>query len=628
MSIRSINVLLTVFFLSACSFSLTEDIKPPQNYASPTSLPEIGDLYPDISPSIVNGEEIYRENCSPCHGEDGLGNGVIASQLPVAVPAIGLADISRQISPADWYVKISRGNMERGMPPFYNHAESERWDVLAYVFSLSSSKEEHQLGKNLYELECLECHGLDGDKVVSTDFSNQEYMAFLSNLDLYRGIAEGKSEMHSFEGEITKDDIWALTTYIRSLSLSLVKPDVTSTVTTEPTTTYTPDISPTEETSLSETTEGTVEIEEATLTILPPTGVVEGNVINQSGSKLIGKLQASLIYFDITNQQVYDTQLSEVTVDGQFLFTDIPLDANTAYWVTVEYEDVDYYSDYIIFDGTSFEYELTVSVYDSSKDWSNLSFELVHIALEFSNDLLQVSELFVFRNSNLFTVLVETDGMMLPFIRLPDGVNELTGLSPDSSSLPFLKAKGGVAFPPEIDGQYGVVASFSLPYDRKIDYLQEFPIEIKSISLFAPDGVRIKTDQLEEKGTQDFNGSLFQIYEFSNFSKGYLALSISGKPTNNRLLNLPQSSGIVIGVGVLGVILVAVGIYLFIRDRSSLKTNKRGSTGSEEPIRDNSTEEILDAIITLDEKLKNDEISLETHSKRRKKLFETLKNKN
>src|SRR5512136_1269535 len=111
----AIFALLSIL-LVACSFA--GDITPPPGYASPTPLPPIGQLYPANPPSVASGAAIYAKECQNCHGENGLGNGPLASQMPVAVPAIGLREISSQSAPADWYEYISRGKEEAGMPSY------------------------------------------------------------------------------------------------------------------------------------------------------------------------------------------------------------------------------------------------------------------------------------------------------------------------------------------------------------------------------------------------------------------------------------------------------------------------------------------------------------------------------
>lgn len=94
--------------LSACNFTLAEDITPPPGYVPPTAMPTLGPLYPAQAPNTANGKLIYAEKCAPCHGETGMGDGKQGIQLGVTVPAFGLPDIARPASPAQWYETVTR----------------------------------------------------------------------------------------------------------------------------------------------------------------------------------------------------------------------------------------------------------------------------------------------------------------------------------------------------------------------------------------------------------------------------------------------------------------------------------------------------------------------------------------
>ena len=131
MKLRTIFFILLPLLLSACSFSLAEDITPPPNYVAPTPMPTLGPLFPTDAPSLENGAAIYAEKCAACHGPQGLGDGEQGKQLPVTVAALGLPQVARSAAPADWFTVVTRGNIERYMPPFASLTNQERWDVAA-----------------------------------------------------------------------------------------------------------------------------------------------------------------------------------------------------------------------------------------------------------------------------------------------------------------------------------------------------------------------------------------------------------------------------------------------------------------------------------------------------------------
>ena len=94
------GLVLMALLLSACSFSLAEDITPPPGaevpFEEPTHPPLRGPLYPLVRPDPGAASATYAEKCAPCHGETGLGDGSMAGQLPVPAPALGTHPISRK----------------------------------------------------------------------------------------------------------------------------------------------------------------------------------------------------------------------------------------------------------------------------------------------------------------------------------------------------------------------------------------------------------------------------------------------------------------------------------------------------------------------------------------------------
>jgi mono/diheme cytochrome c family protein len=621
MKFRIVFISLITLSVTACNFSLAGDITPPPGYVSPTPPSDLGVLYPEEAPSSVRGAKFFLESCAPCHGETGLGNGPIAASLPVAVPAFGLRAISSQVAPVDWYKTITLGNTDRGMPTFAGHTSQDRWDVIAYIYALNTTPEELQRGTEVYANNCTECHGSNGNANPAIDFTNQEYMSQITDKSLYRGIAEGKGEMKSFASELSETDIWAVTAYLRSLSFDLTPSEPALTETTEP--------SLTPESTTMVTIEGTPEAEPATVETSGPLAVtLNGSVTNASGTGLQSGLSATAVLYNTTDGQTLGSLTTDVGIDGSFTFHDLYADSQIAYWVSVDYQGVSYFSDVAVFDGSTQDLNMPIIIYDATTDWITLNFDLVHIGLAFSEDSVQVSELYVINNPSLLTVVIPTDGSSLPFIELPKGVTELTGLSPDSRGAAFLPATDGIALPPTSDAQYGVIASFSIPYDRRLIFEQNFPMPITSMSLFIPEGISIKTDQLGDSGTQNFGGTVYHLYESTNLPAGLLTFIVSGTQRGNVSVGLDQRTWLVIGAGGLGVIFVGLGIFLFLRDRSLAKKEETEDVLTDDlegDTSENDLDALADAIIAIDEKFKRGEIAEDVHEKRRAELKAKLK---
>lgn len=103
---------------------------------------------------LANGEQLYRQNCAACHGENGAGDGVFADDIAAAGDAsmetMTGAMASMMQTPADFtdpkqmlgaspavlQGKILRGGMGTGMPMWGSiFTEEQIWDLVAYLYS-------------------------------------------------------------------------------------------------------------------------------------------------------------------------------------------------------------------------------------------------------------------------------------------------------------------------------------------------------------------------------------------------------------------------------------------------------------------------------------------------------------
>src|SRR5688500_4864557 len=202
--------LTSAITLTACNFTLAQDVTPPPGYVPPTPVATLGPLFPAQAPSTENGAIIFAEKCAACHGDTGLGDGEQGIQLGVTVPAFGLPEIARPASLAQWYTVVTQGNMERFMPPFASLSDQERWDVVAYAMTLHMSEAELEQGKELFEANCANC--------PVDFFTDQTRMSELSEVELARIVRQGNDEIPAFGADLTDEEAWAVAAYLRTLS--------------------------------------------------------------------------------------------------------------------------------------------------------------------------------------------------------------------------------------------------------------------------------------------------------------------------------------------------------------------------------------------------------------------------
>jgi high-affinity iron transporter len=92
------------------------------------------DELPAVTPSLSRGAEVYQANCAGCHGTVGRGDGPLAAGL--APPPANLADGAalRDVSPLDYYRRISIGTVGTAMPAFEGRLPAEdRWAAALYA---------------------------------------------------------------------------------------------------------------------------------------------------------------------------------------------------------------------------------------------------------------------------------------------------------------------------------------------------------------------------------------------------------------------------------------------------------------------------------------------------------------
>jgi len=116
------------------------------------SMASIPNPTPVSAASLANGRKYYQINCSPCHGEKGMGDGP-ATQF--GMPGINLTtDVTR--GRADGYIFGMIRNGRGLMPPYNRIEEMDRWDVVNYLRGLQ--------GKTV-PTGPLAAPGVTGDKV-------------------------------------------------------------------------------------------------------------------------------------------------------------------------------------------------------------------------------------------------------------------------------------------------------------------------------------------------------------------------------------------------------------------------------------------------------------------------------
>lgn len=586
-------IILFAFIVSACNFTLAEDLTPPPGYSRPMPVATSGPRYPAAPPDIVNGKRIYAEKCAPCHGASGMGDGPQGLELPVSVTALGLPEIGRAAIPAEWYNVVTQGRMESLMPPFLSLSDQERWDVTAYALTLSFTAGQVERGQALIQAACADCS--------LALFRDRREMAALSQSDLTRLLQEGGFDLPAYGSDMTDDERWDAAAYLRTLSFAPSSPETAALSTPL---------------SLPGETPGATSTPSA-----QSLGVLRGKVSNGSGGETPSGLRTILHGLDqdaagaLTEAVTLETTLRP---DGTFTFENVPLSSGRTFVATLEYGGVEYLSSMVTAGAT--DQTLDMTVYEPATDSSALSVDRWHIFLSFDRPgVVQVIEMWIISNlGNHVVVPAAPESPALSFTLPEDAIN-LQFQDGQLGDGRYLQTPNGFGdLRPILPGvgQFQAVFAYDLPYSRRLKLSRPTDLPVFSALVMVPKGVRVKSDLLQEGDERLFNGTTLIVYRSQPLLAGStLDLEIAGMPRGSTTTGLQS---LLLFIGVLGVALILTGGYIFWRGRASSSAQ---TVEGEFTDRDS----VLDAIIALDDLHTAGKLSDKAYYARRAELKSRLR---
>ena len=227
-------------------------------------------------------------------------------------------------------------------------------------------------------------------------------------------------------------------------------------------------------------------------------------------------------------------------------------------------------------------------------------------------------------------MFVTSDGSTVPFLQVPAGASSIQyQLAQGSAQL--LNATGGFALLPGTDKQYGFLVSFKMPYNSSLKYNQLFTLPVSSLTVFIPQGMRLSGGQLTAAGAQTIQSQTYQMYQSNKMAAGSsLSLAMSGTPGVSTGFNFDRQTIVLISIGIVGILLILLGIYLYIRDRTRLMNEEKEAQDEKDgqfksDALGDDRNDIMDAMIALDDQYKAGEIPKEAYEMRRMELKERLK---
>jgi len=580
---KRLIILSTVALIALSGCSLAGDVTPPPNSSLPTVTPEpvaTGEVFPLVVPDSADGQAIYAEKCTPCHGPDGLGNGDLAEKAPVPVPAIGDPAVARAARLADWYTLLTVGNMANGMPSFRSLTDRQRWDVAAFTYWLSVPPEALATGQQVYAEQCAACHGDDGagDGATMTDWTKFGSLSNQSDEELAAVTRDGRGEMPAFSSLLSADQIWSVTAYLRTLAVA-------------------------GEESAPPIAAGDSAVVEA-----PQSVTLRGRVEMLSGGVPPADLPVTLQAYD--NMTLADEIAGVTNADGTFEFVDMPYAADRVYVAVLTYMGAQFTSNPIhatdVLAGAV--PEMVISLYGTTTDTSALTAERLHVIFDFSDPTaVNVAEIFLITNTGDALVVPENGQPVMSFV-LPAGAANV--LFPDDvDGTRFVMTDTGFGDTAAIAPGSGhqVVVVFTLPPSARLNLSFHTPVAVDSTVVMiagSAEPLVVKSSQLNSEGERTVQGTAVELYTGGSLASGdALDLTIS---TRSQIPTLP------IGLAALGLVVIGAAVLIFRRKKQSVASDSEEVKPTEE--------ELLDAIIALDDQFTAGNIDEAAYQRRRADL--------
>jgi hypothetical protein len=289
-----------------------------------------------------------------------------------------------------------------------------------------------------------------------------------------------------------------------------------------------------------------------------------------SSGELTLPLTVTLHGFDA--MQIVYTATTSVLTDGTFAFDNVAFAPGRVFLSTVKLGEVTYGSDVATVQAGDTKINLPIQVFDTTTDPSVLVVDRLHFFFELIDQkTLRVVELYVISNPSQRTLVAPAIGKPVLSFSLP----------PDAENLEFQDGALGDRYLNTEDGfgdqvpvrpgqgNYQVLFSYQLPYDRKLELDRPVRLTTNAVVALVPeDGIKLKGDNFQDAGTRNAQGVSYHMYSAGSIAAGQvLHLTISGRPGSSLLsLRDTSSTSLLIGLGTLGVVLVAAGLWLYRRN--------------------------------------------------------------
>lgn len=456
---------------------------------------------PETVPSLGSGAALWLENCAPCHGISGRGDGEVASASSLPPPDLTDTVAARRRSLSVIFDTTKNGRLEGLMPPWGNVlSDQEIWDVSAYVWSLANPVEDRRAGAEVFAEACAACHGETGQgdgpqaSGVLPDLSDAAAIAGQSEADWLAGLEATFDGVHAVAADLSQDERWQALAYARSLSFDIPARD----------------------------------------------GTLSGRVINATLGQAQGDIPVTLHV--MRGQSEVETFTTQAGDDGAFTFSGLDTDHSLLYEVEASYNGLTYFADDVaVFTPDAQELAVEVKVYETTNNDAAITIKQMHQILTFNPEALLVLQLYVFANNGDRTYVgtMGADGLA-ETVRVGVPVQAMQVSVPEAGDFAGIRRAGEnyVSDAPVIGGgELQVVVTYAVPRTEDALTLAVPALyDVEAINVLVQDqGASLESEQLTFVEQRMVQGDPFDVYRGQGLQAGQ---SLTVRLSNLDDLNL------------------------------------------------------------------------------------------
>ncbi len=433
------------------------------------------------------GAQIYITNCAPCHGDAGAGNGPVlqdreTNMIDFREPAV----LDAERSPFLWWQVTGEGRIEFLMPPWRNQLSDEQmWDVVAYLWQLSTSAEELARGAELWRSLGDEADLLSSGEQAIT-LSLEEWQA---------GSAQNLSAVS--RSQLSEED-WAAV--YRNLQSQV----------------FTPSWEP-----LSQEGRGSLSVR---LQPLSP-GMTLPLDLPVRLKAQVGHLQAG----------EWESLAAETNL---LVFRDLDTSPRISYAAEVEWEDLVFQSEPISFASGEEIAEVEVDVFAVSSTQAAIAINKLQILLALAEDSILVGQQALAANSlpYVFTGRIQEDLKEPVTVEIPlfPGAIEVTLAEEDGTRFEVGKNRVYDKSPlfPLPTGTWSTLG-YGLPLPAPGDsWVQSWNYPTSDITVLVPQGagLQVEIPGFERRGTREIGGVSHDIWHAAALPNGQVEIQFTEVP--------------------------------------------------------------------------------------------------